>query len=302
MFDTILPIFFIFAIGFVSQRIMRFNIRDLSNLTIYVMTPFLCFHAFYTHPLSIADGYLFLATLVLFVLLIAIVYAYMRLLQRDQRETYAMILASVFMNSGNYGIPVVLLAFGEKGRNIAILLMVFHGIVINSLGVYLAAKGGTGSSSIGSSLRSVARMPILHGMVLGILLQKCGVSIPNNLMVSIKMVGDASIPAVMIILGMQLAMSSLKRVPLAKMSGSIVIRLIVSPFLAWVLAFWLPADPMVKQIFILSSGMPTAANTALLAIRFDTDPELVSSATFLSTILSIPSLAIILALIEHGMI
>ncbi len=302
MFDTILPIFFIFAIGFVSQKILRFNIRDLSNLTIYVMTPFLCFHAFYTHSLSIADGYLFLATLVLFALLIAVVHIYMLLLRRDGRETYAMMLASVFMNSGNYGIPVVLLAFGERGRNIAILLMVFHGIVINSLGVYYAAKGGTGSTNIGSSLQSVVRMPILHGMVLGILLQKLAVPIPANLMVSIKMVGDASIPAVMIILGMQLAMSSLKRVSLAKMTGSIAIRLIISPFLAWILTFWLPADPMVKQIFILSSGMPTAANTALLAIRFDTDPEFVSSATFLSTLLSIPSIAVILALIEHGVV
>lgn len=51
---------------------------------------------------------------------------------------------------------------------------------------------------------------------------------------------------------------------------------------------------MTKQIMILLAAMPTAANTTLMAVQFDTKPDLVSSATFISTVLSIITLPIVL--------
>lgn len=300
--SIIIPIFSIFAIGYVGQKFLNFKLQDLSKLTVYLMMPFLCFMTFYTHELSMADAYLFVFTMVLFFVLIGIVYIASYFLSYKGKETSALILSSILMNSGNYGTPIVFLAFGQAGRSVAILLMVFHGLFINTVGVYYAAKGGEDAFGTRSALRSVLRMPILYATMLGILFQVSGIDIPQNMLVCIQMVGDASIPTVMIILGMQLAMISLKRVNVLKMMTTISIKLVVSPIIAFVLVMWLPAEPVVKQIFILSAGMPTAANAALLAIQFRADPEFVASATFISTILSIPSIAFILYLIEYQII
>jgi len=300
--SIILPIFFIFSIGYVGQKFLNFKLQDLSKLTVYLMMPFLCFRTFYIHELSITDVYLFALTIILFFILIFIVYIFSYFLSYRGKETSAVILSSILMNSGNYGTPIVFLAFGETGKNIAILLMVYHGLFIITVGVYYAAKGGEDTFGTRSALRSVFRMPILYATALGIAFQFSGVIIPENLMASISMVGEASIPTVMIILGMQLAMISLKRVDVVKMMTSIGIKLVISPLVAFALIFWLPADPVVKQIFVLSAGMPTAANAALLAIQFRADPEFVSSATFISTILSIPTIAFLLYLIEYQII
>ncbi len=302
IFSVILPVFFIFFIGFVGQRAIRFPLPELSRLTLYLMTPFLCFDTFYHHPLSMNDAYLFGYTLALFSILILVIHALAPLTKSSSREVCAQVLGGVFMNSGNYGIPVVLLAFGPQGRNIAVLLMVFHGLIINSVGVYYAAKGGSDGIGMRQALGAVVRMPILHGMVLGVLFSTLGIALPENLMVCISMVGNASVPTVMIILGMQLAMISLKRLPGVKMLAATAVKLLVSPLVAFVLALFLPADPMTRQIFVLTAAMPTAANTVLLAIQFKTDPEFVSSVTLISTVLSIITVAGVLALLQGGLI
>ncbi|EUJ51892.1 hypothetical protein MCOL2_14813 [Listeria fleischmannii FSL S10-1203] len=82
------------------------------------------------------------------------------------------------------------------------------------------------------------------------------------------------------------------------MGFALIIRLLVSPIIAFGIAFFLPVDTMTKQIMILLAAMPTAANTTLMAVQFDTKPDLVSSATFISTVLSIITLPIVLALVH----
>jgi len=108
------------------------------------------------------------------------------------------------------------------------------------------------------------------------------------------MVADAAIPTIKIILGMQLAKISLKKLAIYKVSLSLVIRLIVSPAIALCVAILLPVELMLKQIMILMAAMPTAANTTMYAVQFQTEPDFVSSATLLSTILSLFTIPFIL--------
>lgn len=68
----------------------------------------------------------------------------------------------------------------------------------------------------------------------------------------------------------------------------------VSPVIALGFTLILPVDDMTKQIMILVAAMPTAANTTLMAVQFNTRPEVVSSATFISTMLSIVTLPVLL--------
>ncbi|MDE1376651.1 AEC family transporter, partial [Bacillus licheniformis] len=53
-----------------------------------------------------------------------------------------------------------------------------------------------------------------------------------------------------------------------------------------------------KQIMVLAAAMPTAANTTLMAVQFETKPAIVSSATFISTMLSIVTLPVVLWLLS----
>ncbi|EIA20297.1 AEC family transporter [Listeria fleischmannii] len=294
----LLPVFGIFAIGFVGQKLLHFDIPNLSKLTLYLMSPFLALGTFYKNPITMDYVYLAVYIFVLCLALILIITLVAKIMGYSLRDRCALILASAFMNNGNYGTPVVLLVFGSTGLNIAVILMVLQQLAMSTIGIYYAAKGSSDAGGYKVVLKRVVRMPIAYGALLGLTLQLLHVSIPAPLLTCINLVGNAAIPTIMIVLGMQLAVISFRRIELLKVGFALIIRLLFSPIIAFGIAFFLPVDTMTKQIMILLAAMPTAANTTLMAVQFDTKPDLVSSATFISTVLSIITLPIVLALVH----
>ncbi|EFS03886.1 malonate efflux carrier [Listeria seeligeri FSL S4-171] len=290
----LLPVFGIFAIGFIGQKTLKFDIPNLSKLTLYLMSPFLAFNTFYTNPLTIDYLYLAIYIFALCLSLILLVSLISFLLSYNLQDRCALILASAFMNNGNYGTPVVLLVFGAVGLDIAVVLMVLQQLAMSTIGIYFAAKGSKDSGGMKTVVKRVVRMPIAYGALLGLSFQLLHISLPSALMTCIKLVGDAAIPTIMIVLGMQLAVISFRRIELAKVGIALVLKLLIAPLIAVGLTLILPVDEMTKQIMILLAAMPTAANTTLMAVQFDTKPDLVSSATFISTVLSIITLPIVL--------
>lgn len=299
-FWILLPIFSIFIVGFIAQKVLHFDIPNLSKMSLYVLSPFLAFKTFYSYPISLNYlyyvGYVF-ALCLLLVLLISLI---SRLLSFDEKTRCGMILGSCFMNNGNYGTPVILAFFGSVGFDIAIIMLVLQQVVMNTIGTYYAAKGSSKEivgSSVKFALARVVRMPTVHGALLGILLQLLHVPLSESLYNSISMVGDASIVVIMIILGMQLANIRLTNIEYGKLSINLVMKMVISPLIAFVLVQWMPIDLVYKQILIVLAAMPAAANTTLLAVHFETKPELVSSATFMSTIVSLVTLPMVLLLL-----
>ncbi|EGP6956905.1 AEC family transporter [Listeria monocytogenes] len=290
----LLPVFGIFVIGFVGQKTLKFDIPNLSKLTLYLMSPFLAFNTFYTNPLTIDYAYLAIYIFALCLSLILLVSLISFLLGYNLQDRCALILASAFMNNGNYGTPVVLLVFGAVGLDIAVVLMVLQQLAMSTIGIYFAAKGSKDANGMKTVMKRVVRMPIAYGALLGLALQLLHVSLPSALMTCVKLVGDAAIPTIMIVLGMQLAVISFRRIELTKVGIALVLKLLIAPIIAFGLTLILPVDEMTKQIMILVAAMPTAANTTLMAVQFDTKPDLVSSATFISTVLSIITLPIVL--------
>jgi len=294
---VILPIFSIFVLGFIGQKKFRFDTKAISTMALYLMSPVLVFRTFYSTEFDASYGYLALYTFGLCFALITLVYAIAFIRNYSVRETCAMILASSFMNNGNYGTPVVFLLFGAAGLDYAIILMVIQQIVMCTVGIYYAAKGSPEGNGVQSALQAVRRMPIVYGGIIGGLFHYFNITLSSSFLTAVNLVADAAIPTIMLTLGMQLANISIKKLAYRKLSLSLTLKLVISPLIASVLALILPVEDLVKQIMIIMAAMPTAANTTLYAMQFDTDPEFVSSATFFSTILSLLTLPILLTII-----
>lgn len=98
----------------------------------------------------------------------------------------------------------------------------------------------------------------------------------------------------MLVLGMQLAVISRKKVAYRYVAAVSVIRIIISPLLAVGILYFLPVNDTVKQVAIILAAMPTAANTTMLALQFNTEPDLVSFTTLVTTLISIISIPLVL--------
>ena len=290
----VLPAFLIFFAGFLGQKLIGFNIRSISSMTIYIMSPFLAFRTFYTNELTAEYLYIILFCLTLCLALMVIVWITAICTNATRQQLAAMMLGGAFMNSGNYGAPIVLFALGSIGFDYAVIVMVVHSFLMNTIGLFFASLGGKEPASCKDSLRRVIRMPVIHGAMLGIVLQLLSVNIPVTFMEAISLIADASIPTVMLVLGMQLADITRKAVAYRYVSSVTFIRMIVSPVLAIIIVSFLPISSLLKDVLIIQAAMPAAANTTMLAIQFGTEPDLVSFTTLVTTILSIVTLPIVL--------
>ncbi|MGM7723248.1 AEC family transporter [Metabacillus sp. Hm71] len=293
-FTILIPIFFIFGIGFVGEKMIGFDTKPLSVMAIYLMLPFLAFQTFYSTDLTIDYAMMTLYTVGLAFSIIIVIYVISYIRGYSLKKTCGMILASAFMNNGNYGTPLIFFAFGEAGLHYAVILMVIQQLLMCTVGIYYAAKGSHDGGGIKMAVKEVVKVPIVYGALFGILFHLLEIPIGSSFMEAIEMVGNAAVPTIMIILGMQLAKISVKKLEFAPLSLSLGLRLFLSPVIAFGITLILPIDDLLKQIMIVLSAMPTAANTTLYALQYDTEPQFVSTATLFSTVLSLVTLPVVL--------
>ena len=290
----VLPAFMIFFAGFVGQKVIGFDIRSISCVALYIMSPFLAFRTFYVNELTVEYFYILLFCLILMFALMIIVWITAYFTKATKQQMSAMMLGGAFMNSGNYGAPIVLFALGAVGFEYAVIMMVFQSFLMNTFGLFFASLGGKEGASWKDSLRRVIRMPVIHGAFAGVSLQLLSVNIPDPFMEAVSLIANASIPTVMLVLGMQLAVITRKRVAYRYVTSVTIIRMIVSPILAVIIVSFLPISTLLKSVLIIQASMPAAANTTMFAIQFGTEPDLVSFTTLITTIISIVTIPIVL--------
>ncbi len=152
-FQVLLPIFGIFALGYIGEKKIGFDTKTISTMSLYLMSPVLVFRTFYTTEFNQDYLYMTFYAFALCFALISVVYVVSYIRKYSTVETCGMILASVFMNNGNYGTPVILLLFGAAGLDYGIILMVIQSLVMGTVGVYYAAKGSPNGDGVRSALR-----------------------------------------------------------------------------------------------------------------------------------------------------
>jgi predicted permease len=131
----------------------------------------------------------------------------------------------------------------------------------------------------------------------GLIWQYFNLPLPENIYNAVSLVADASIPLVMLVLGMQLAEIKLFHIQWGIVSLGTVTRLLISPAIAYVITLLLPVDPLLAKVMIVLGAMPSAAIMVMYSIEFDCDPQLVSSITLISTILSLITLSVLLTIL-----
>ncbi len=294
MVKVILPIFFVFFIGFSGQKLLKMDIKSISSLALYILMPFLVFRTFYNIELGLNYLYMVIFSLALFYSITMIIHLIGLFRKYSPSTKNGLILSTGFMNTGNYGAPVILFAFGEKGFLYSISFVVLQTIFLNSYGVYYAAKGSEGFKT---TFKKVLKIPSIYAFLLAIIWKNLHLPMEDSFYKIIDFVSNATIPTVMLILGMQLSQIKIKKLDFEKVSIGIILRLLISPIIAWLITLFLPFDPLLVKVLIISAAMPSAATTNMLALQFDTEPQLVSSTTLLTTLISAFTISLLLTFI-----
>lgn len=291
---VVLPVLLVFLAGFGLQKWKKLDIQSVSIAALYIFVPCLVFRTLYEKDLNMMYLKVLIFSMILLAVLIAVVKMTAKLKKYPQSTESGLILSTAFMNSGNYGSPVILFAFGKAGFSLAISFFVLQAIVMNFFGVYYAARGKSG---IRQAFHSVAEMPATYALLAGLAVKIIHLPMPKDILSIINLLADAAIPSVMLVLGMQLAEISVRHFQWGKISYAAFVRLILSPIIAWAITLIIPMEPLLAKVLIVLSAMPSAATTTMFAVQFESEPEMVSSMTLFSTLASVVTITAVLALV-----
>ncbi|WP_243292258.1 AEC family transporter [Bacillus sp. FJAT-47783] len=293
--EVVVPVFFIFFIGFIIQRWKRLDLKAVSTVSIYVLSPALVFSTFYRAHFNIEYVQMVVFSMLFLVTFIFLSKIYCLWRGHTRTMESGLILATAFMNAGNYGAPIILFAFGEEGFYYAVSFMVIQSVVMNVFGVYYAFRGQAGARQ---AFQKVLQMPATYAVITAILCQFLPWELPNNVMMPVDLIADAAIPVAMLLLGMQLAELKLGKVDKLDVTFASMSRLFLSPIIAYVFLSFLKTNELLEAVLIILVSMPTAVTTTMYAVQFNAKPILVSSITFVTTLMSIGSITILLALLS----
>lgn len=281
--SDILPVFVIAGAGFLLARYNDVNVRTIARVIFNVLSPCLVFTLLITSPLSLGD----FGRMALFCVLVTgalglLSAATGRLLRLDRAALIGFVLVVSFSNSGNYGLPVILFAFGREALTHASVYFVTSSILVYTVGVFLAASG---RRSVADALRGVAKVPAVYGILAAAIVLAMGVALPAAIMRPVSLLTDAALPMMLLVLGMQLERAGTPDRPPA-IAAAVVLSLVVAPLVAIALATALPLTGPAFQAGIIQASMPAAIVTTIVALEFDVAPSFVTNVVFASTVLS----------------
>jgi len=282
------PIFLIVGAGWLLDRKFRLHLESLVKLNIYLMVPAFIFTHVVGTELAGGEAFRIVAfTLGTIALMFFGSWLAAWVFKMPLRQRQSLSLSTMFYNCGNYGLPLVTLAFGTKAAAIQIYVLATMNVATYTIGLFLAQSHGKSAGSHRAALSKVLRQPTIYALLAGILCKTLHVPVKEVswLWQPLDLLQGGLIGFALVTLGVQ--MSQTKPAPFrAPLWSAIALRLVIAPLLAFPLAKALGFPQAAMASLVLAAAAPSAVNTALLAHEFGGDVSFSTSAVYYTTLFS----------------
>lgn len=283
--EIVAPVFLLAAVGFAWVKLgHEYRINFVTKLAMSLATPALIFTALMDTEIEpSALTAISLAALAGYAAIAAIFLALLKLRGLSVRSFLAPL---TFGNTGNLGLPLALFAFGDVGLDYAVVVFAVMAVLSFTVGLWLVSGGG---SPVG-----VLKDPILIGTLAGTLFLIMGWRTPTFLTNTLELIAQLAIPLMLLTLGV--AVARLRPSGLARAGGWSLLKIGVGALVAWSIGRALGLEPTALAVLTVQLSTPVAVANYLLAEKFDTDPNAVAGLVVVSTVISVFTLPLTLAL------
>lgn len=292
--DVVAPVFAIVALGWVLGPRLGLDAKTLSRLAYYVLVPAFTFDVISRSEVPLATaGRMAGYAVVTHLAFGAIAFVLARALGRSREVTAAWVMLSVFGNVGNFGLALITFRLGPEA--LAPATIYFIVILLTSFVVCVGIAAWTRRGGL-AAIGSVFGTPALIVAVPALLVSAWHLPIPLVLGRTVGLLGGAMIPTMLFVLGVQLSETRGLR-PNLDMGIVAALRLVGAPAVAWLLAAPFGLSGLERASGILQAGMPAAILVAIIATEYEIEPGFVTAAVLFSTLVSLPTLTVLLALV-----
>jgi malonate transporter len=274
--------------------------RMLSRLSFFVASPALMVtvlgRADVTSVLSrslVATASAVLVCAVLYLLAARLVW------RKPAADTVIGTLSAVYVNAGNLGLPIAAYVLGDAALVAPTLLMQLLVLQPLALAVLDHAVSGRGFS-VARALTRPLTNPLTVGSLVGLALAVSGVELPGAIEDPLVLVGGMAVPSMLLAYGISLRLGPRPGNGTSAMEiGYItVLKLVVQPLTAYVAGrFVLDLDAKALFAVTVLAALPTAQNIFVHATRYRRAEVLARDSIFVTTLLSVPAIATVAALL-----
>jgi predicted permease len=271
----------------------------LTRLAFHVATPALLFTTLARADLSVVFSSRLLVTAISTAVAAGVFVAVGAARRWGVGRTTIGALCSGYVNAGNLGIPIASYVLGDASLVAPVLL--FQQIVVTPVALTVLDLTGAGDKGpLWQRLLTPLRNPIAVGALSGVLVSAAGLRLPGSVREPLTLIGNMSVPAVLLAFGISLrggaAPGRGRDAHLVRLS--VALKSVGQPVAAWALAagvFGLRGAPLLDVV--VTSALPAAQNLFTYASRYGVGESLARESILLSTVLSVPVLVAVAALL-----
>jgi len=299
LIETLSEIIFIMFIGYWSVSfgiVKKENFKMIADLIILVTTPNLIFYSIcinFAH-ITIKNLYIIpIASILVVVVTLIISFVFFNLFKGINDYKNIFYSASTFSATLFFGLPINIAIFGGKSVPYVILYDLGHTALFWTIGVWILSKKENFSMK---QLKKTINPPFIS-LVFSFFIMVLGIKPPNFILMSSQMVGNITIPLAIMYIGMNMKILKTDKLNLSVLWVA-VIKLLLSPLIAYIIVYILRIPEYVKTIIIIEAAMPTILTLPILANQMGENGEYASEIVFIINILSFITIPIVFSIIN----
>ncbi|MEO8485448.1 MAG: AEC family transporter [Betaproteobacteria bacterium] len=275
LLSIIVPVFAVIALGWLWGLRAKPDMAVVNRLSMNVLSPALIFSALSSKSFDVWDNRLLMLGSIGVVLGSGLLAWPVAKFLREDARTF--VPPMMFNNCGNMGLPLAVLAFGDAGFAPMVALFTISNLTHFTLGVWIVDHH--------ARFGSLVRNPMVWSTIAGFAFAAFHPPLPEIAAVTIKLVGDALIPMMLLSLGVRLTAIRWSEARLGVIGGIVcpVTGLVVAAILAPVLGL----DARQAGLLLLFGCLPPAVLNFMVAEQFKREPAKVASIVLVGNVLSI---------------
>lgn len=271
------------------------DVETLNKIVLNISLPCLVFNALYTADVSLLPK---LSILTLYIIITGfivglITYLILRTTDWDSRKIWSLVIVVVLGNTGFLGYPITQGIYGSAGLIRAVFCDCATSISFVILSIILIFLF---DGTIKVALRKIITFVPLWAIILGILFNVFNIPITDVGTTVVSYLADATIPLIMISLGLSLNINGLKN-NLKEVGFASFMKLIFYPLVAIGVLALLGITGFEHKIGLIEATMSSAMLGLVLSVSYNLDWHLTSDCIFTSTLFSLITIPIFLIFI-----
>lgn len=296
--QQVLVLFVLISVGFACGKkgiLTDESSKKITDIVLFVVTPCVMVSAFQREFSMHLLGNILITAICAAATMIATIFI-SKLVFHDKNGARKKVLqfSAIFSNCGFMSLPMQKAVLGDDGWFYGSIYVAVFNIIVWSYGLLMMS-----GDKKQLSFKKLAFNPGIVGVLIALIIFVLRIELPYIIIEPVNFLAALNTPLPMLIIGFYLSQANLKKAFTdCGAYLAMALRLVVVPLLSFAVMYLLNVDRTILIACVIAGSAPTAATTTMFSAKYGRDVELSVSLVASTTVVSIITMPLIVALAQ----